>query len=1323
MSSKLPLPDIFVKEFHPTKNKKLKIEDITKAYKFEVWWKCESGHEWKQIPRNRLRNDKITIQGCKQCKEAERLKKIPKAFFDYFDFKKNKNFKKNSQIKISSSTVVWWKCKKDPNHIWQQSINSRYNSITKANILCYKCNTKANLGKKSYRFYKENNFSSLFPNIYKSVIKDKKEYKISYEQIGRLSPGSEFDVWIKCPKGEDHIFKTPIARATSYSKKLSKDEIKQIDKKIKCKFCAKYTKSKTNSVSALYPKLIKYYSNTLNSEKVGDAIASHRKKFWWQCDKNKDHVFELTLSHMLRSLHANSKNMGCPYCRGSKFLENESLLDLYPEIAKQINKEKNDLDPKKINPNSSKEIYWKCNVADDHIWKQKIKYRTGVVKECPFCNNSFLSTTNSLTKIYPKFGKEFDEKKNGIKASKIKFNSGNQFWWKCLNDPNHIWKTSIQKRLKRNVNCPICKTRNTNRIVWSRSSLIAFINSIESYVSKLTASEIYLIFQQTGLPSKHSSSKKFINDYLNNKLPKEEVDKFIKKEESSLDTYFDNKNSKENIDLSEENLQEINESTLNTNFELGSEIIQDLPSVNVKDTFETLEYCIRNSDEEAVTYLLESAKNKLWKKLFDSNSKKEVINEIEKTESRDKYTFKVREEFLEEYYAAEKLVIPKSYNFRIDGKKTLPNLMQLRTASRVVKDRSVGNWSGTGAGKTLSAILASRVIDSKLTLVCCPNAVVTNWKEEIGTIFPGTYIQTKNLEYQNLQDQNQNKFLVLNFEAFQQQDSDDKVMELLENTNIEFVVIDEIHYAKQKDPEKMSKRKRIINSMIAKLRETNPKLAVLGMSATPVINNLQEGIGLIEMITGEKHDDLEPKISEENCMKLHQRLMTNGLRMKIPMTVSIDIKDDIEVDCSEYIDEFKALQNKWFPLNVEQITTRAKIKEILKHIKPKTLIYTHYRQDIDKFLYDEITKAGWSVGFHTGDDKSGIDDFKKGKLDVLIGTSTIGTGVNGLQNVCSNLIINSMPWTNAEFEQLIGRIYRQGQKNKVNVIIPLTRAEVNGQEWSWCKSRYERIKFKKTIGDAVIDGQLPNQNIRTQAQVVQDIKKWLDRLSSGEETIIERTKIKAQFIPGDKDNIKKRIGAFGDFSKMNARWYNTSSEKLHNRLSKDRVEWDHYHEMYEENRKSWTVVPIEEMIKVFSERSDYVIGDFGCGKAQIYDALKDSHEVHSFDHVAYNQNVIACDFSHTTLDNETLDHAIFCLSFMGNTIGKYLLEANRTLKLDGKIHIIEPTKTFKDIDTFEKELAGYGFGFVNINSMSDRFTYIRAEKIGEIKNPNPSIKL
>ncbi len=123
--------------------------------------------------------------------------------------------------------------------------------------------------------------------------------------------------------------------------------------------------------------------------------------------------------------------------------------------------------------------------------------------------------------------------------------------------------------------------------------------------------------------------------------------------------------------------------------------------------------------------------------MFDSINKQDVIKVIENRKTNDDYDSKVKKEFLEEYYAAEQLEIPEGYNFTIDGKLTLPNLMQLRTASRVVKDRSVGNWSGTGAGKTLSAILASRVIDSKLTLVCCPNAVGNNWRGGGGGEFAG----------------------------------------------------------------------------------------------------------------------------------------------------------------------------------------------------------------------------------------------------------------------------------------------------------------------------------------------------------------------------------------------------------------------------------------------------------------------------------------------------------------------------------------------------------------------------------------------------------
>ena len=69
------------------------------------------------------------------------------------------------------------------------------------------------------------------------------------------------------------------------------------------------------------------------------------------------------------------------------------------------------------------------------------------------------------------------------------------------------------------------------------------------------------------------------------------------------------------------------------------------------------------------------------------------------------------------------------------------------------------------------------------------------------------------------------------------------------------------------------------------------------------------------------------------------------------------------------------------------------------------MIYTHYLEGIADFLRDEIEKEGFLVGMFTGEDKSGLEEFKNGSLDILIGSRTIGTGVNGLQNVCKKIII------------------------------------------------------------------------------------------------------------------------------------------------------------------------------------------------------------------------------------------------------------------------------------------------------------------------------
>ena len=134
--------------------------------------------------------------------------------------------------------------------------------------------------------------------------------------------------------------------------------------------------------------------------------------------------------------------------------------------------------------------------------------------------------------------------------------------------------------------------------------------------------------------------------------------------------------------------------------------------------------------------------------------------------------------------------------------------MQRLTAAKVVHEKRIGNWSGTGAGKTLSAILASRVINAHNTLICCPNALANNpnqgWSNEILSVYPDSNVQLKSFEPLKT---NTNNYYVFNYESFQQPDSGTKIKNFIKKVNIDFIVIDEVHFSKQREAENLSIRK------------------------------------------------------------------------------------------------------------------------------------------------------------------------------------------------------------------------------------------------------------------------------------------------------------------------------------------------------------------------------------------------------------------------------------------------------------------------------------------------------------------------------------
>ena len=89
--------------------------------------------------------------------------------------------------------------------------------------------------------------------------------------------------------------------------------------------------------------------------------------------------------------------------------------------------------------------------------------------------------------------------------------------------------------------------------------------------------------------------------------------------------------------------------------------------------------------------------------------------------------------------------------------------------------------------------------------------------------------------------------MLVNHEKFQDRGSEN-LLNFCNKYNTDLIVIDEIHQAKKRTSESTSQRRKLMDKLIKISSNLNFDLRVIGLSATPVINNLHEGKSLIELI-------------------------------------------------------------------------------------------------------------------------------------------------------------------------------------------------------------------------------------------------------------------------------------------------------------------------------------------------------------------------------------------------------------------------------------------------------------------------------------------
>jgi superfamily II DNA or RNA helicase len=437
------------------------------------------------------------------------------------------------------------------------------------------------------------------------------------------------------------------------------------------------------------------------------------------------------------------------------------------------------------------------------------------------------------------------------------------------------------------------------------------------------------------------------------------------------------------------------------------------------------------------------------------------------------------------------------------GEPAEPNRMQRYVAHKVKHNRGWGNWSGTGAGKTGSAGLASYVIGSRMTVVLCPNATVNQWVRELTDSFRGSRPVTDVAKA----ERGEGSFLILNYEKFQSKKRSAALVQAIVGLRPDMVVLDEVQLIKRRERERGSIRRETLQEM----RRLLPDARVLGMTATPVINELMEGVSLLEAVTG-KPQNLSTRRrgagSVLDALNLHFALLRHGLRYKPKYRQSLSIKPEPFLDNGALPALRQAVKKGGSDvLAIERTILPAKLEQVRDRIKPGTLIYLEFVKGTVPVVHGFVASLGLTVGEYVGGTytkgrDSVLKKFIAGELDVLIGSRAVGLGVDGLQKRCNRLIVLSLPWTHAAFEQLYGRVYRQGSRFvEVEVLIPQLVVTLNGRRWSWDESRYSVIEHKKTLADTATDGYVPTSGTVSRREFT---KKALDALK----LVIERTQDK-----------------------------------------------------------------------------------------------------------------------------------------------------------------------------------------------------------------------
>lgn len=351
------------KEWHQTRNRKLRPDEVTTGSKKKVWWKCiDCDNEWTATVSARSRGS-----GCPSCavsRRAESYKKYKKATIGTLadnapDLSLEWHPNLNGEIKpidVSSGTniKVWWKCSKCANE-WQATVSSR----VKRKYGCPEC------AKKNKAESNRKNSILRSGSLSKTNLTLSKEWHPTKNDDftpNDFSASSGRKAWWVCSKGHEWI--ASIANRNSGGG---------------CPYCSsRRILAGYNDLATKNPRIAEQWHQTLNDTLLpSDVMASSSKKVWWECPKCR-YAWQAPVSNR-------SKGSGCPVCAGNTVVRGYNDLEtINPILASEWHPTKNGNSlPNKVSNVSRKKVWWICRYG--HVWEEEIWRRDQEKLDCPEC--------------------------------------------------------------------------------------------------------------------------------------------------------------------------------------------------------------------------------------------------------------------------------------------------------------------------------------------------------------------------------------------------------------------------------------------------------------------------------------------------------------------------------------------------------------------------------------------------------------------------------------------------------------------------------------------------------------------------------------------------------------------------------------------------------------------------------------------------------------------------------------------------------------------------------------------------------------------------